>query len=66
METMRSNLTKEDLEDVEKMISDVNGAFAKAEETYKNAVEQAKETAREFLESLKAERTQAEWYNESI
>ena len=60
METMRGDLTKEDLEDVEKMISDVNGAFAKAEETYKNAVEQAKETAREFLESLKAERTQAE------
>ncbi len=59
METMRKDLTQEDLEDVESRIAAVEQTLASAEERFREAVAEAENAAKEFLETMKENRREA-------
>ena len=59
MKTMRSELTKDDLSEVEASIEKLNDSLSKLEKTFTDAVTKAENEAKEYLSSLKAYRTAA-------
>lgn len=56
METMKSDLTKEDLESVNKAIAAINDKLTSAEKAYNDALQQAEQTAKDYLAALKEAR----------
>lgn len=56
MQTMREDLTEEDLADVESRIEKLNATLKEAEDKLNEAIEQAKAQAEKYLADLKAER----------
>ena len=59
LETMKEDLTKEDLEYVNEKIADVGDRLTAIEEAFKKAKADAEQAARETLESLKAARRES-------
>lgn len=59
LETMKEDLTKEDLEYVNEKIADVSDRLTAIEESFKKAKADAEQAARETLESLKAARRES-------